>query len=160
MLYFSILLHCIDLTLELLCRLWAISFTILSLRSFIGHYMFWPKWPSADVQVIMGKDSALQWAAESLTTTTCTPEDGQLGQNMQCPIKESKEKIVNDVAHRWHKSSKVSDVDCHIIIRKLLDSVSNVWWESNSPYWKSHWPHRMNLPWGSLLKLWCTIRGF
>jgi hypothetical protein len=29
-----------------------------------------------------GKKTALQWAAESLTITTCTPEDGQLGQNM------------------------------------------------------------------------------
>jgi hypothetical protein len=66
---------------------------------------------SSDVQVVMGKDSSahcsavffppivvasgyfgyvgytwlllvLQCAAESLTITTCTPEDGQLGRNM------------------------------------------------------------------------------
>jgi hypothetical protein len=35
---------------------------------------------------IVGKKTALQWAAESLTTTTCTPEDGQLGRNMQCSV--------------------------------------------------------------------------
>jgi hypothetical protein len=29
-----------------------------------------------------GKKTALQWAAEFLTITTCTPEDGQLGRNM------------------------------------------------------------------------------
>jgi hypothetical protein len=55
MLYFSILLHCIDLTLELLCRLYATSFTILSSYSFTGHYMFRPNWPASGVQV---KDSA------------------------------------------------------------------------------------------------------
>jgi hypothetical protein len=33
------------LTLELLCRLCVTSFTILSSYSFIGHYMFRPKWP-------------------------------------------------------------------------------------------------------------------
>jgi hypothetical protein len=34
----------------------------------------------------------VQWAAESLTIITCTPEDGQLGRNMFCPIKEYKER--------------------------------------------------------------------
>jgi hypothetical protein len=58
MLYFSILLHCIDLTSELLCRLCATSFTILSSYSFTGHYMFRPNWPSSGVQVVMLKDSA------------------------------------------------------------------------------------------------------
>jgi hypothetical protein len=59
MLYFSILLHCIDLILlELLCRLCATSFTLLSSYSFIGHYMFRPNWPSSGIQVVMVKDSA------------------------------------------------------------------------------------------------------
>jgi hypothetical protein len=40
MLYFSILLHCIDLSYELWCHLCATSFTILSSYSSIGHYMF------------------------------------------------------------------------------------------------------------------------
>jgi hypothetical protein len=58
MLYFSILLHCTGLTLELLCSLRATSFTILSSFFFIGHYMFWPNWPPSDVQVVMVKDPA------------------------------------------------------------------------------------------------------
>jgi hypothetical protein len=57
MLYFSILLHCIGLTSELLCHLCATSFTILSSYSFIGHYMFRPNWPYSDVQVVMVKNS-------------------------------------------------------------------------------------------------------
>jgi hypothetical protein len=56
--YFSILLHCIVLTYELLCRLSATSFTILSWYSFIGHYMFRPNWSSSGVQVVMVKNSA------------------------------------------------------------------------------------------------------
>jgi hypothetical protein len=48
----------IVLTLELLCRLCATSFTILSLYSFIGHYMFRPNWPSSGVQALVTKDSA------------------------------------------------------------------------------------------------------
>jgi hypothetical protein len=58
MLYFSILLHCIELTLDLLCRLCATSFTILSSYFFIGHYMFRPNWPSSGVQVVTIKDIA------------------------------------------------------------------------------------------------------
>jgi hypothetical protein len=34
------------------------SFTTLSLYSFIGHYIFQPNWPSSSVQVVMVKDSA------------------------------------------------------------------------------------------------------
>jgi hypothetical protein len=63
MLYFSIMLHCIDLTLELLCRLCGTLFAILSLNSFIGHYMFRPNWPSSGVQVVMVKDSAAHYNA-------------------------------------------------------------------------------------------------
>jgi hypothetical protein len=90
MLYFSILLHCIDLTSELLCRLCATSFTIVSSYSFIRHYTFRPNWPSSGVQVVMIKYSAAHCNAvfflavvvasgyaESLTISTCTPEDGQ-----------------------------------------------------------------------------------
>jgi hypothetical protein len=33
-------------------------FTSLSSYSFIGHYKFWPNWPSSGVQVVMVKDSA------------------------------------------------------------------------------------------------------
>jgi hypothetical protein len=58
MLYFSILMQCTDMTLELLRRLCAMSFTILSLYSFIGHYMFRPNWQSSGVEVVMVKDSA------------------------------------------------------------------------------------------------------
>jgi hypothetical protein len=47
------------------------------------------------------------WIAESLTITTCTPEDGQLGRNMPCPTKEYEEIIGNDVALRRHKSYKI-----------------------------------------------------
>jgi hypothetical protein len=36
------------LTLELLCRLCATSFIVLSSYSFIGHYMFRPNWPSSE----------------------------------------------------------------------------------------------------------------
>jgi hypothetical protein len=57
MLYFSILLHYTHLTLELLCRLCATSFTILSSYSFIGHYMFRPNWPPSGVHVVMVKES-------------------------------------------------------------------------------------------------------
>jgi hypothetical protein len=57
-LYFSILLHCTDLTLELLCRLCGTSFTILSSYSFTGRYTFRPNWPSSGVEVVMIKDSA------------------------------------------------------------------------------------------------------
>jgi hypothetical protein len=45
------------------------------------------------------ENPAIQRTAESLTITTCRPGDGQ------CPIKEFEERIVNDVAHRRHKSS-------------------------------------------------------
>jgi hypothetical protein len=45
-------------TLELLCRLCATSFTILSSYSFIGHYMFRPNRPSSRIQVVMVWDSA------------------------------------------------------------------------------------------------------
>jgi hypothetical protein len=41
-----------------LCRLSATSLTILSLFSFIGHYMFRPNWTSTGVQVVMVKNSA------------------------------------------------------------------------------------------------------
>jgi hypothetical protein len=34
------------------------SFTILSLYSFIEHYMFRPNWPSSGVQTVMIKDAA------------------------------------------------------------------------------------------------------
>jgi hypothetical protein len=62
MLYFSILLLCIGLTLELLCCLYATSFTVLSLHSFIGHYMFRPNWPFSGLQVMV-KDSAAHFNA-------------------------------------------------------------------------------------------------
>jgi hypothetical protein len=51
------------LTFELLCRLCATSFTILSSYSFIGHYMFRFNWPSSGVQVVMVKDSATHCSA-------------------------------------------------------------------------------------------------
>jgi hypothetical protein len=57
-LYFSILLHYVDLTYELLCRLCATSLTILSSCSLIGKYVFRPNWPSSGVQVVMVKGSA------------------------------------------------------------------------------------------------------
>jgi hypothetical protein len=47
-----------DVTLEILYRLCATSFTILSSYSFIGRYMFRPNWPSSGAQVVMVKDSA------------------------------------------------------------------------------------------------------
>jgi hypothetical protein len=53
MLYFSILLHCIDLTFGALVpstTVCATSFTVPSSHSFIGHYMFRPNWPSLSVQ--------------------------------------------------------------------------------------------------------------
>jgi anaerobic C4-dicarboxylate transporter len=58
MLYFSIVLHCIDLTLESLCPLRAMSVTIISSYSLIGQYMFQPNQPSVLVFVAMDKDSA------------------------------------------------------------------------------------------------------
>jgi hypothetical protein len=48
MLYFSVLLHCVDLIEELLCRLCATSFTILS------------NYPSSGVQVVVVTDSSSQ----------------------------------------------------------------------------------------------------
>jgi hypothetical protein len=91
------------------------SFTILSLYSFIGQYMFRPNRPSSGVQIVLDNDSAAHCnaeerkphyrAVESLITT-CTPEDGQLGWNMKCPIKEYKERTVNDIVCRQHKSSE------------------------------------------------------
>jgi hypothetical protein len=63
MFYFSILLHCIDPTLELVFRLCATSFFFLSSYSFTGHYMFRSNWPSSGVQVVMVKDSAAHFIA-------------------------------------------------------------------------------------------------
>jgi hypothetical protein len=47
MLYFSILLHCMDLTFGAFYRLSKTSFTIFSSYSFIGDYMFRPNSPSS-----------------------------------------------------------------------------------------------------------------
>jgi hypothetical protein len=46
-----------DLTLELLCRLCATPFSILSSCSFVGHYMFRAKWPSSGVPVVIVKNT-------------------------------------------------------------------------------------------------------
>jgi hypothetical protein len=51
--------------------------------------------------------------AETLTVASCTPEVCQLGRNAQRPIKEYEGRIVNDVAHRWHKSSEISVLSMH-----------------------------------------------
>jgi hypothetical protein len=48
----------VDLNVGAFVRLCAMSFTILSSYSFIGHYTFRPNWPSSGVQVVMVKDSA------------------------------------------------------------------------------------------------------
>jgi hypothetical protein len=56
-LYFSFLLHCLDLTSELLCYIRATSFTILSSYPVIGYTMFRPNCPSSCVHVKV-KDSA------------------------------------------------------------------------------------------------------
>jgi hypothetical protein len=54
----------------------------------------------AALNVLVGAGVLLRvWSAS-------TPEDDQLGRNMQCPIKEYEERIVNGVAHRRHKNSK------------------------------------------------------
>jgi hypothetical protein len=49
---------CQELTWEILCRLCATSFTILSSYCSIRHYMFRPNRPSSGVQVVMAKNSA------------------------------------------------------------------------------------------------------
>jgi hypothetical protein len=46
-----------------------------------------------------------------------TPEDGQVGRNMQCPIKEYEKGIVNDVAHRRHESSEVRFIQCSRMLK-------------------------------------------
>jgi hypothetical protein len=57
MLYFSILLHCIDLTSEFLWRVSAKPFTFLSSYFCIGDYRFRPNWPSSGVQVVVADGS-------------------------------------------------------------------------------------------------------
>jgi hypothetical protein len=49
--------------------------------------MFRPNWPSTDVQVVVMKESAAHCeavllSADSLITTICIPDEGQLGRNM------------------------------------------------------------------------------
>jgi hypothetical protein len=49
--------------------------------------------------------------------TTCTPDDGQLGRNMYCPIKEYEERIVNDIARRRTKAPKVRSIQCNRMLK-------------------------------------------
>jgi hypothetical protein len=44
-------------------------------------------------------------------------EYGQLSRNMQCPIKEYEERIVNDVTLRLHKSCKVRSIRCNRMLK-------------------------------------------
>jgi hypothetical protein len=51
----------------------------------------------------MGKETALEWVAKSLTITNCTREHGHLGRNMSCPVKEYEVKIGHDTAQTAQK---------------------------------------------------------
>jgi hypothetical protein len=44
------------------------------------------------------------------------------------------------------ESSSGSDVDNYVIVKKLLDSIFNIWWEQESGYRTSHWMHRIFIP--------------
>jgi hypothetical protein len=54
-------------------------------------------------------------------------------------------------------SSWGTDVRCHAIICKLLDSTANIGRECKLPYFVPHSLHRTALSWSFVLKVWCTL---